>query len=59
MSQAEFKAEVRARGWTYTELAKRWGVSPGYIGKLARAPQRSLHWDDAVRGLPLVVVRRR
>lgn len=53
----EFKAEIGRRGWTYRALAERWGVSENWVSKLARNPERAMHWDDAVRGLPVVVIR--
>lgn len=55
----EFKAEVSRRGWTYRALAERWDVTENYVSKLARNPTRSLHWDDAVRGLPMVLIRQK
>jgi plasmid maintenance system antidote protein VapI len=55
----EFKSEVLRRGWTYRALAERWEVTENYVSKLARNPERSLHWDDAVRGLPTVLVIRK
>jgi lambda repressor-like predicted transcriptional regulator len=51
----EFKAEIGRRGWTYRAVADRWGVSENWVSKLARNPDRALHWDDAVRGLPIVI----
>lgn len=48
----EFKAEYRRKGWTGKELAKRWDKSPEWISKIGNDPERDLHWDDAVRGLP-------
>jgi len=59
LTPEEFKSEVSRRGWTYRALAERWGVTENYVSKLARNPERALHWDDAVRGLPTVVVIRR
>lgn len=53
MTPEEFKAEIQRRGWTYSSLALRWGVSDNWISKIARNENRPLHWDDAVRGLPL------
>ena len=57
LSPTEFKAEVGRRGWTYRALAERWEVSENWISKLARNPDRALHWDDAVRGLPMILLR--
>ena len=53
----EFKAEVNRKGWTYRALAERWEVSENYISKIARKENRSLKWDDAVRGLPQLMTR--
>jgi lambda repressor-like predicted transcriptional regulator len=55
----EFKAEVHRRGWTYRALAERWDVSENYVSKLARNADRSLHWDDAIRGLPTILIRKK
>lgn len=55
MSSEEFKAEVIKRGWTYRALAKRWGVTVGWISRVARNEDRAPHWNDAVLGLPTVV----
>ncbi len=55
MTPAEFKDEVQGRGWTYKILAERWGVTPNWISKTARNAERALHWDDAVRGLPILL----
>jgi len=55
MSPVEFKDEVRGRGWTYKILAERWGVTANWISKTARNDKRALHWDDAVRGLPILL----
>lgn len=53
----EFKAEIGRRGWTYRALAERWGVTENWVSKLARNADRAMHWDDAVRGLPTIVIR--
>lgn len=57
LTPEEFKAEIGRRGWTYRALAERWGVSENWVSKLARNPERAMHWDDAVRGLPVVVIK--
>ena len=57
MAPDEFRAEIRRKGWTLRALAVRWGNSENWIHKLAGNPNRPAHWDDAVRGLPLVVSR--
>jgi len=56
MSPQEFKAEIQRKGWTYRALAGRWGIQESYISRLSRNPDRSRHWDDAVRGLPMVML---
>jgi len=55
----EFKHEVQGRGWTYKLLAERWEVTPNWISKTARNEGRSMHWDDAVRGLPILLNKTR
>lgn len=59
LTPEEFKSEVSRRGWTYRALAERWDVSENWVSKLARNPDRAMHWDDAVRGLPTVMVVRK
>ncbi len=53
MTPEEFQAEYRRRGWTGRALAARWGKSETWISKIAKDPERGMHWDDAVRGLPV------
>lgn len=55
MSPDEFRAEVKRRGWTYRALAIRWDVSETWVSRTARTPDRPQHWDDAVRGLPVLL----
>jgi hypothetical protein len=57
LTPAEFKAEVGRKGWTYRALAQRWGVTESWMSKLAHKEDRPMHWDDAVRGLPMVIRR--
>ncbi|QTF14341.1 helix-turn-helix domain-containing protein (plasmid) [Xanthomonas citri pv. phaseoli var. fuscans] len=54
MTPDQFKAEIQRKGWTFKAVAERWGVSPNWVSKLARNNNRALHWDDAVRGLPML-----
>jgi hypothetical protein len=54
MAPADFKQEVRRRGWTYRALAPRWGITENWLSKLGNDPSRSKHWDDAVMGLPYI-----
>lgn len=57
MSPEEFKQEVHRKGWTYRAVAERWEVSENWVSKVARSEDRSLKWDDAVRGLPMLMSR--
>lgn len=50
----EFKAEMRRKGWSGRALAVRWGKSDAWISKIASNPSRDIHWDDALRGLPMI-----
>lgn len=52
LTPEQFRAVVVARGWTYKELAHRWGVSSVWVSNLARNPDRPSHYDDAILGLP-------
>lgn len=54
LSPDEYKAEAKRRGWSFKALAERWNVSKTWMSKVANDPERSPHWDDAVRGLPFV-----
>lgn len=51
----EFKVLVKSKGWSYRDLAVRWSITPSYVTRLAQNEQRPVHWDDAVRGLPVVM----
>ncbi|MFA6231033.1 MAG: XRE family transcriptional regulator [Rhodanobacter sp.] len=52
LSPEDFRSSALLRGWTYRALAERWQCSENWISKIARNPDRSPHYDDAVRGLP-------
>ena len=52
----EFKGAYKARGWNGRKLAIRWKKTAVWISKIASDPDRDLHWDDAVRGLPVIVI---
>lgn len=52
LTQSQFKALVRLKGWTYEGLAKRWGVSRVWVSKIAANEGRPSHYVDAVFGLP-------
>jgi hypothetical protein len=52
LSRAEFKALARDKGWKFTMLAQRWGVTPEWISMLCRDESRDVRYDDALLGLP-------
>ncbi|HBO2102326.1 hypothetical protein [Pseudomonas aeruginosa] len=52
MTPEAFKAECKRKGWTGRALAERWSKSEAWISRVGSDPERDLHWDDAVRGLP-------
>ncbi|WP_245960676.1 MULTISPECIES: hypothetical protein [Pseudomonas] len=54
MSPEEMKAELKRKGWTNKDLSVRWKVSATWVSKIINDPERSPHYDDAVRGLPTV-----
>jgi hypothetical protein len=46
----EFQKIANSKGWTFEEIAKRWGKSERQLSRIAKAgKQRDL---DAVNGLP-------
>jgi len=46
----DYVKELRGKGWTAKEVAKRWGVSPRQISNIGKNPTRK-DWD-ALAGLP-------
>jgi hypothetical protein len=52
LSPAEYKALIKNKGWTICAIAKYWEKTPEWMSKIAANPERGLHWDDALRGLP-------
>ena len=53
MAAAEIKALVRSKGWTFVDLAARWGLGVFYMSRLVNDPHgRPPMYDDAFRGLP-------
>lgn len=55
ISPEEYKAEIQRRGWTLRALSVRWGVSENWVSKIVRNNERATHWDDALRGLPMLM----
>lgn len=54
MSPEELKAEIQRKGWTFRRLSLRWQVTEGWVSKVVRDANRAAHWDDAIRGIPLL-----
>lgn len=52
LTPEDFKATVKAKGWTYRALAERWHLSEVRISQIARDEDRPFYYDDAVHGLP-------
>lgn len=52
LSPEAFRAVTYEKGWNWTTLAERWGLTPVWVSELARNPDRPLHYDDAVLALP-------
>jgi len=47
-------ALMKQKGWTFVDLAARWGVSVFWMSKLVNQPHsRPPMYDDAFRGLPM------
>lgn len=62
LSRSEIRSLLKDRGWTFVDVAARWGVSVTWMSRLVNNPHdRAAMYDDAFRGLPLreavVVVR--
>lgn len=53
LSAAEIRVLIKGKGWTFVELAARWGVSVTWMSRLVNQPHsRPPMYDDAFRGLP-------
>jgi lambda repressor-like predicted transcriptional regulator len=53
LDEARFRALLEARGWSVSELARRWGITPARLRQVIQeGHDRAAHWNDAVRGLP-------
>ena len=52
LTREEFRALAKAKGWKFTMLAARWGVTPEWVSNISRDLQRDLRYDDALYGLP-------
>ena len=49
---AEFRALIRWKGWSHKDLASYWDISAVHVSRIVNDPERALHWNDAVMGLP-------
>ncbi len=58
MTPLEVKSLIKQKGWTGRALAARWGKSGTWVSKIINNPERDLAWDDAIRGLPKMLVPR-
>lgn len=52
LTPEQFKALVKWKGWSYRELAERWGITSVWMSNVARNAERPAHYDDALVGLP-------
>lgn len=53
LNPGEIKALMKQKGWTFVDLAARWGVSVTWMSRLVNQPHsRPPMYDDAFRGLP-------
>ncbi len=52
MSPLQFEAVIRMRGYTLSEVATRWGLSPARLTQIKSDVLRSARYEDAVWGLP-------
>ncbi|MFL9810994.1 hypothetical protein EQ845_13375 [Pseudomonas putida] len=55
----EFRNHYKKRGWNGRMLAIRWKKSAVWISKVVNDPDRDPLWDDAVRGLPKIVITKK
>lgn len=55
MSPDAFKAELKARGWTPELLSIRWGMTKRRVQQIIADESRPAYYDDAIRGLPIVI----
>ena len=57
MSPDMYRAELESRGWTYDMLAMRWGITKRRVQQLVADVDRARYYDDAVKALPVVVLK--
>lgn len=54
LSADAFRVVLCEKGWTIRALALYWGLSREHVQRIAANDDRSMWWDDALRGLPAV-----
>lgn len=59
LTPAQFKAQIRLRGWQMADAAARWAIQPATLSRVAADPERETRWDDLVRALPSLTRRER
>ena len=52
LSPTEFEAVIRMRGYSLSEVAARWGLSPARLTQIKADVLRSPRYEDALWGLP-------
>lgn len=52
LTAAQFRALLKARGYSLAALARLWQLTPGRVSQLAASDQRPAHFDYALWGLP-------
>jgi hypothetical protein len=52
LSPEQFRALANARGYSFAQLATAWALSSGRISQIAADPDRPIHFDYALWGLP-------
>lgn len=56
MKPDEMKRLLQSKGWKIGELAVRWKISRVRVSQIVNDEQRPLYYDDAIRGLPSLIV---
>lgn len=52
LSREETDALIASKGWTAETLGLRWELSMRRVHQIFADPERGMHFDDALRGLP-------
>jgi hypothetical protein len=52
LTAAQFRDEIRERGWQHKMLALAWNIHPNSLSRIIANESRGLHYDHAVLGLP-------